>query len=436
MPEQISVQDGESKTVQGKIRDDYTSLENLVMNVSCDNTDVSLVKQSGDLFNIVVNANQGYIGDSQISVYAADNEGNEATYNIPLTITEPQSYMRVNLSFEGVNVHDDNDDGIIDRYTTGNDIGQVAIAAYKVPVTSFNETSGAIYLNVDRTSKEKVMDWTNYDASAGASFQLPQGNWQDYLLEIEVKDTDNSHHNYSCLINPSKDSVTRRIVVGEDQKVLNILLGYGVGNHPDSAEQLLKYWEMPYTTTTWLPGYPEEIWFSITPEDEAELTDIMYNAIYRSLNNWFPGVKVIEKNAYVSYLPDGVVLVENNDTGGAAIREADIGQYIEAGIIRLPYDTDVVSQAKEFCEEETATVKEGAAEPQGLGYNTVFSGGVTEKTPADEAVFYIKYNNSPVIAYSVNYNGDPWVDSDVWYRANALKINGKISFVKPIRRDF
>jgi hypothetical protein len=68
--------------------------------------------------------------------------------------------------------------------------------------------------------------------------------------------------------------------------------------------------------------------------------------------------------------------------------------------------------------------------------HTVFGGKHTEETPADEAAFYIKYSNEPVIAYSVNYSGDPGVDSDVWYRANALKINGKISYVKPIRRDF
>ena len=97
MPTSIFLHDGESKTVQGKIRDDYTSLENLVMNVSCDNADVSLVKQSGDLFDIVINANQGYIGDSQISVYAADDEGNENTYNIPLTITAEPNLSLIHI---------------------------------------------------------------------------------------------------------------------------------------------------------------------------------------------------------------------------------------------------------------------------------------------------------------------------------------------------
>jgi hypothetical protein len=423
--------------------DDY-NLEDLIASGSCSNPDVDVQvnKLETGLYKLIADASK--LDNNEEVTYdinlvledPVEDISNKTT--LPFTIgAPPASYITINLSFEGIDVHDDDNDGIIDRYTTGNDIGQVAIEAYKVPVTSYDETSDAIYFNVDRNNKEKVMDWTNYDASEGASFQLPQGNWQDYLLEVEVKDNDNSHHNYSCLINPSKDSVTKHIVVGEDQKILNILLGYGVGNHPDSAEQPIREdWEMPYTTTTWLPGYPNQIWFYITPEDEAELTDVMYDSIYRSLDNWFPGVEVIEKSEYTSPIPDGVVLVRNNDTGGAAMREADIGQYIEAGGIRLPYDTEGQWTAERLCEEETATVKEGAAEPQGLGENTVYSGGVTEKTPADEAAFYIKYNNDTVIANSIVYNGDPWVDSDVWYRANALKINGKISYVKPIRRDF
>jgi hypothetical protein len=242
-------------------------------------------------------------------------------------------------------------------------------------------------------------------------------------------------------VDPSKDSVTKHLKTGEDDKVLNILLGYGVGNHPDSAQQPVRYdWAMPFTTTDWADGGPNEIWFIITPEDEAVLTDVMYDAIYRSLDNWFPGVDVIEKSSYSS-IPNNTVLVLNDDFASAVVSNYDENsQYIAKGKIYVPYDTELSSQAMEFCEEETSTLKDGAAEPQGLGYNTVYSGAVTEKTPADQAVFEIKYNKNPVVAWSVAYRGDPWsaddASDDLYYRANALDINGKIGYVKPIRRDF
>jgi hypothetical protein len=96
MPDSISMIDGETKTVNGKIEDDYSTLENITLTPSCSHATVFIDKIGGDVFKLYVDTNQGFIGNSEITISASDEEGNSNSYSISLTInTIPNENPRV-----------------------------------------------------------------------------------------------------------------------------------------------------------------------------------------------------------------------------------------------------------------------------------------------------------------------------------------------------
>jgi hypothetical protein len=449
MPASASMEDGESKTLQGYINDDYTPLEDLVMSAACDNASVSIVKQSGDLFNIVVNANQGYVGDTQVEIYAQDDEGNDNTYNIPLTINEVQAYMTVNLSFEGIDVQDGNSDGVIDGYSTGQDIGEVRISAYKTPVNSIDESKNAIY--VDRSDSGRIPIFENvvYDASQGANLQIPKGSIDDFLVEIEIEDTDGEFWNRSLIIDPSKDSIDNHIRLGEDEKKFNIWLAQGIGNHANSQDHAVDLgYYIPYVIAKWLHEIMNhespDIWILRTPEDEEELTPEMEDAIYEALEECFPDSEITELDADPGVLPDNTILVENTDSPYFAVDNYDYSNITSRAIIGVDYDCSSAVAAQVVTMEETASARYNAAEIASkngvdMTKDSIFAAGqqLGEFQPLDYAGFKITDQLLP--GDSIMVDGDVYGESTISIKSNSLWVNyngqNRLFYVLPVKKD-
>ncbi|PNR94406.1 hypothetical protein HWHPT5561_08310 [Petrotoga sp. HWH.PT.55.6.1] len=457
MPNSASLTNGETTEVTGYIIDDYTPLEELVLNASCENADVNIEKIGGEEFKININANKDYIGNSQIVLTAADDEGNSNSYNLPITIIPLVTRtLDVHLDFDGVNVDDGGDD-IIDSWYEVPDIGPVLVSAYKVPVTSYDEYTvstefpelDSIYLTVDRNARECIMEEQEFSDSSDINFSLTYEDktLEDFIIEIDVRDEDESHHNYSFLVDPQQESVNKDIKVGQNNKILNILLGYGVANHENSGEQpvqnpdsVRKEVGIEYSTAAWPEGSPEEIWWII--KDGEVVTDEASQAIRNSCEYFFPGVPITIMDNYEIPIPNNIFLIQKavNQAGAAMSfwckNYYEYGtNYVRIGLVYLHYDsTGTINQ-------EIGTVAEAAAEPQIiLRKNSIFSGN-EEITPCDEAVFAIKHNQEPEVGWVVIYEGDPGSypgnETKVSWVANAtISADRRTVYVLPKREEF
>ncbi|MGC9385183.1 MAG: Ig-like domain-containing protein, partial [Kosmotogaceae bacterium] len=187
MPSSVTIQDGENKTIEGNIKDDYTTLENLLMTVTCNHASVSLTKKTGDLFEITINANESYIGEATIVITAEDEEGNNNTYNLPLTITEepnepPAITAPTSVSFDegqnhsfNIEVTDDSD--TIDELTFTGKSTQYNVTFNKIDATTMEVTVSP------KTGQENYNGTTN--------------------LEITVEDTDGGETTENITLNVS-----------------------------------------------------------------------------------------------------------------------------------------------------------------------------------------------------------------------------------------
>jgi len=460
MPDSVSLTNGTTTEVTGYIRDDYTPLEEIVLNASCDNADVNIEKIGGDSFNIEINANKDYIGDSQIVLTAADDEGNSSSYNLPITIITlpPQRTLDVSLDFDGVNVTDENNDDIIDDWHEIDDIGPVLVSAYKVPVTSYDEYTvstefpelDSIYLTVDRNARECIMEEQEFSDSSDINFSLTysDGTLEDFIIEIDVRDKDESHHNYSFLVDPQQESVDKYVKLGQNNKILNILLGYGVANHENSREQpvhnpndKIKEVGIQYSTAAWPEGSPEEIW--LINKEGCNLTPEASEAIRNSCEYFFPRVPIEIKDIYETPLPDKIFIIEKaEDQAGAWMtfwskNDYEYGtNYVRNGGVYLRYgSTGAVN-------EEIGTVAEAAAEPVIIKRENSCFGGNEDVTLCDEAVFAIKHNQEPEVGWSVIYVPDPGeeippIETKVSWVANAtISEDGRTVYVLPKREEF
>ncbi|MDI3543997.1 MAG: hypothetical protein PWQ28_278 [Candidatus Woesearchaeota archaeon] len=452
MPDSVSLKKGETKEVTGHIRDDYTSLEDLVLNASCENADVNIEKIGGDEFNIVINANTDHLGESEIIVNAADDEGNSSSYSLPINIIPLETRtLDVHLDFDGVNVTDNNDDDVIDDWYEVNDIGNVFVSAYKVPVTSYDEYTvstefpelDSIYLNVDRDARECIMEEQEFSDSSEINFSLTYEDQtlEDFIIEIDVRDKDQSHHNYSFLVDPQMEEVDKYIKVGQNDKILNILLGYGVANHENSGEQPLAQSPVgiQYSTGAWPEGSPEEIW--LINKEGYNLTPEASEAIRNSCEYFFPEVPIEIKDNYETPIPDNIFIIEKTDDQAGAFmtfwrkNHYEYGtNYVRIGGVYLRYDST------EAVNEEIGTVAETAAEPQGTGANSIFSGN-EDVPPGDKAVFAIKDSQEPKVGLSVIYSPDPgqhpWPETKASWVANAtISADGRTVYVLPKREEF
>lgn len=453
MPDSVSLMKGETRLVKGHIRDDYTSLEALVLNASCENADVSIEKIGGDEFNIVINANTDYLGDSNVVVNAADDEGNSSSYSLPITIAPLETRtLDVHLDFDGVNVTDNEGDDIIDDWYEISDIGPVLVSAYKVPVASYDEYTvstefpelDSIYLNVDRDARECIMEEQEFSNSSDINFSLTYEDQtlEHFIIEIDVRDKDQSHHNYSFLVDPQMEEVDKYIKVGQNNKILNILLGYGVANHENSREHSVQSYEVAieYSTGAWPEGSPEEIWLIIKEGDG--LTDAASQAIRDSCEYFFPGVPIEIKESYEIPLPDKIFLIKKSDgQAGAAMsfwnkNYYEYGtNYVRKGLVYLYYNT------AEGVNEEIGTVAETAAEPAIIKRKNSCFGGNKDVTPGDKAVFAIKHNQEPEVGWVVIYEGDPGSypgnETKASWVANAtISADGRTVYVLPKREEF
>ncbi|MDK2908274.1 MAG: hypothetical protein PWQ87_732, partial [Candidatus Woesearchaeota archaeon] len=449
MPESASLMKGKRKLVLGHIRDDYTSLEDLVLDASCENADVNIEKVGGDEFKIIIDANSDYLGDSNVVVNAADDEGNSNSYNLPITITPLETRtLDVSLNFDGVNVKDNNNDDIIDSWEEVPDIGPVYVSAYKVPVTSYDEYTvstefpelDSIYLEVDRNARECIMEEQEFSNSSYINFSLnyEDGTLEDFIIEIDVRDKDESHHNYSFLVDPQMEEVDKYIKVGQNNKILNILLGYGVANHENSREQPVQRDEVAieYSTGDWPDESPEEIWLVV--KEGYNLTPEASEAIRNSCEYFFPEVPITIKNDYEIPLPDKIFIIEKTeDQAGAWINfwntEYEYGtNYVRNGGVYLRYDSTGAIN------EEIGTVAETAAEPAAIKWENSAFAGDNDVTPCDEAVFAIKHNQEPEVGWVVIYKGNPETDPpEASFAANATtSADGRTVYVLPKREEF
>ncbi|MDI3473764.1 MAG: hypothetical protein PWR30_87 [Candidatus Woesearchaeota archaeon] len=360
--------------------------------------------------------------------------------------------LDIHLDFDGVNVIDNNNDDIIDSWDEVDDIGPVYVSAYKVPVTSYDEYTvstefpelDSIYLEVDRNARECIMEEQEFSDSSDINFSLtyPDKTLEDFIIEIEVRDKDESHHNYSFLVDPQMEEVDKYVKLGQNNKILNILLGYGVANHENSGEQPVQRDEVAieYSTGDWPEGSPEEIWwinkegYNLTPEASQAIRD--------SCEYFFPGVPIIIKDSYETPIPDKIFFIEKTDGQAGAVvtfwstDNYEYGtNYVRNGGVYLRYDsTGAVNQ-------EIGTVAEAAAEPQGTGFNSIFSGN-EEITPCDEAVFAIKHSQEPEVGWVVIYEPDPggypWPETKVSFAGNATTSanNNRTVYVLPKREEF
>ncbi|MDI3543723.1 MAG: hypothetical protein PWQ28_4 [Candidatus Woesearchaeota archaeon] len=448
MPESVSLMNGEKKLVIGHIRDDYTSLESLVLNASCENADVNIEKIGGDEFKIIIDANKDYLGDSKIVVNAADDEGNSSSYNLPITITPLVTRtLDVHLDFDGVNVTDENNDDIIDDWHEIDDIGSVLVSAYKVPVTSYDEYTvstefpelDSIYLTVDRNARECIMEEKEFSDSSNIDFSLTYEDktLEDFIIEIDVRDKDESHHNYSFLVDPQQESVDKYVKLGQNNKILNIVLGDGVANNEHSREQPVRGPPpvgIEYSTAAWPEGSPEEIWWIIKEGDG--LTPEASESIRDSCEYFFPEVPITIKDSYETPIPNNIFLIEKG-SGSAAMsfwskNNYEYGtNYVRNGWVGLLYNSTGEIN------EEIGTVAEVAAEPHNIPEaNTIFEGW-EDITPCDEAVFAIKHNQEPEVGWVVIYEGDPGNETKVSWVANAtISEDGRTVYVLPKRNEF
>ncbi|MGC9383990.1 MAG: hypothetical protein ACP5D6_05250, partial [Kosmotogaceae bacterium] len=444
MPSSVTIQDGTTKTVQGYIKDDYTPLEDLVMNAACDNASVSIEKQSGDLFNIVINANQGYVGDTQVEIYAQDDEGNDNTYTLPLTITAPPQNITFSVNTYAVAVHDDDDNRVIDGWTGNMNAGNWGVEIYWVPSTSVNETSDAIYMDVDWANKELVKDLTEYDSQQTINIELPEKDYHDGIYYAKFHNMSDEYHDYSMLVDPSQDS-QRKVVVGEEEgldgQLMNIGFGYGPANHEDSGDQPVDYrYEVANSTSKWKS--PPEIWYHQNEDNTP--TPEMDDAIRDQLGIWFPESSISTITEYPSSIPNGVLLIENDENPHVAVWPYDDSNYTAYGIVSLPYDQDNYNIGRRSAGKEISTGSKVTAEMANkgeilMGLNSIWGvGSDGEKMPLDEAMIDMIEHMEPGIAVKTEYNKDPYAysDADVFLQEYAFKKGNKIFYVGPKRSDF
>jgi hypothetical protein len=450
LPESMNTEYQGTAEATFKAEDDY-NLEDLIASGNCSNPDVNVQVNKLDTGLYEIIADTSNLDNQEEATYditlvledPVENISNEAT--VPLNVgAPPASFITFSVNTYAVAVHDDDDNRVIDGWTGNMNAGNWGVEIYWVPSTSVNETSDAIYMDVDWANKELVKDLTEYDSQQTINIELPEKDYHDGIYYAKFHNMSDEYHDYSMLLDPSQDS-QRKVVVGEEEgldgQLMNIGFGYGPANHEDSGDQPVDYrYEVANSTSKWKS--PPEIWYHQNEDNTP--TPEMDQAIRDQLGIWFPDSEIIVKDEYTSPLPNGVLLIKNYENPMVAVWPYDDSNYTAYGKVSLPYDQEYydlgyISAGKEISTASKVTAEMANKNGISMGSNSiwgVFSDG--EKMPLDEAMIDMIEHMEPGIAVKTEYNKDPYAysDADVFLQEYAFKKGNKIFYVSPKRSDF
>ena len=434
MPSKITVQEDKTATATGYITDDYTSLENLVLNAQAEHATVSIEKKAGEEFEIQVTPETGYTGNTFVHLEAQDEEGNSSSYSIPVEVV-PLEKIAVQLSISGVNVSDTDNDGLIDKWTKNVDSGNVMVSVYKLPITSIDQEKKWIY--VDKDAAQLAMPETEF-SNENISFELEKGSSNDFLYKVVIRDKDESHGGVSYLINPEQDT-TKNLELPQDNNKLILVLAALFNNETYSRErpQNTGYVAIENSSAKHTFEVGESTladWTAYILREDTPSSDMKINETISILNMYFPGINIEIVDEFPDFQTNEIFIRYDAMTGYFGVSHEEDTNVAIGGLIGLSEGEVSDGTLQRIWHEETASLRFCAAEIPGNvnRRESVFTNGQW-RTDGLGALDYAGIEIRKLLppGATIHITGEPENDLDAFLHSNAITLDNSIYYVLP-----